>query len=446
MDNRIGIIGVGKLGLAYALVFENAGWNVLASSYKKDYVEELNQKKIDSTEPQIAEMLANSKNINFTVNNHDVIDHADIWYVMVATPSNDDGSYDISSVKDVAQDILDHPSDVSGKILLVGCTVNPGDCDNLQQMLSVRGVKVAFCPTFISQGSVVYEIINPLMHIIGTPDEDVYQTVKKVMASLSPDMDYNLIYKSERESAEILKIAGNCFSILKITFMNMLGQIMIERNLAQDLEISTKVMNRDEAHRPWRFGFGYGGPCYPRDNRAMIHFAESAGRSYPLGEVCDQFNNDHVEYIADYLIKHNTDSKPFYFKYLSYKAGVKIYSESHPFEICKKLLELGHSVVVKDSIHVDMDAIKELQYLHGDNKITVVPDVSERFYEVLPSVVALAGTKYAIKIPGPDGSLMFVTKTGPDGIEPIIYNTMYEALEQAKVYQGQGIVIEYANG
>lgn len=442
MDKKIGIIGVGKLGLAYALVFENAGWSVLASSYKAEYVEELKQKKTDSTEPRLAEMLINSKNIDFTVDNHAVLDHCDIWYVMVATPSNPDGTYDISSVKAVAQDILDHSSDVSGKILLVGCTVNPGDCNSLQQMLSVRGVKVAYCPTFISQGSVIYEIENPVGLTVGTTDENVYQTVKTAMKTISPGLDEQLIYRCQPETAEILKMAANCFSILQITFMNMLGQMLIERNLEDDLEISSKVINRAKAHYPWRFGFGYGGPCYPRDNRAMVCFAETTGRSYPLGEVCDQFNNDHVDYIVDYLTKHNTDARTYYFKYLSYKPGVKIYSESHPFEICKKLLVLGYSVAVQDSIHIDTDAIKELQSLYGD-KITVVSENSESFYPVLPGVVQNVGIKYAVKVPWPDDDWVFVTKDGPNGLEVVLYNNMQEALEQAKIWNGKGVVVEY---
>jgi len=225
----------------------------------------------------------------------------------------------------------------------------------------------------------------------------------------------------------------------------MLGQMLIERNLEEDLETSSKVINRAKAHYPWRFGFGYGGPCYPRDNRAMVNFAKSVGKSYPLGEVCDQFNNEHVDYIVDYLIKHNTDSKPFYFKYLSYKPGVKIYQESHPFEICKKLLDFGNSVVVQESIHVDRDAIKQLESVYGD-KIKVVSSNSDKYYTVLPGVVKNVGIKYAVKVPfgefGVDDWL-FVTKEGPNGPEIVLYNSMQDALEQARIWGGNGVVVEY---
>jgi len=445
MQGNLGIIGVGKLGLAYALVFESQGWNILASSYKADYVEELLQKKTNSTEPRLPEMLASSVNINFTVDNHAVLDHSDMWYVMVATPSNADGSYDVSSVDAVCEDILDHQGDLNGKILLVGCTVNPGDCDRFQKIVEPKGVKVAYCPTFISQGSVIYEIENPVGITVGTPDIDVYHKVRQTFQTINPNLSDNLIYMCKRETGEILKLAGNCYSILHISFFNMLGQLLIERGLETELELSSQIINNVKANYQWRFGFGYGGPCYPRDNRSMVHFAESVGRQYPLGQVCDDFNKNHAYYLVDLLIKQNTEQKPFYFKYLSYKPGVMIYEESHPFDICKILLQKGYTVKVQENKHVDRKCISVLQSEFGNN-IALVTGDSDDYFTVLPSVVRNVGLKYAIKVPFGDfggDDWLFVTKEGPDGPEIVLYNNMQDALDQRAKWGGNAVVVEY---
>jgi len=170
---NIGIIGVGKLGLSYALVFEESGFNVFASSYKQEYVELLQNKIVDTVEPGIKDRLQNSKNIIFTTDNYRVITQCEYIYVMVPTPSLPAGNYDISAVETVAKDFLNYEGDVRNRKLIIGCTMNPGDTKRIQNMLTPLGVKVVYSPTFVAQGNVIDRIYNPPGVLFGTEHIDI---------------------------------------------------------------------------------------------------------------------------------------------------------------------------------------------------------------------------------------------------------------------------------
>ena len=116
---KIGVIGVGRLGICFALLLDKAGYQVIGSDIREDYVSLLNQKKITTNEPQVADMLAESTNIRFTVGNTEVIELSDVIYVMVATPSLPDGSYDVSAVWNAIQDVKVSKKDLRGKILVI---------------------------------------------------------------------------------------------------------------------------------------------------------------------------------------------------------------------------------------------------------------------------------------------------------------------------------------
>ena len=138
---KIGLIGAGRLGICLALLMENAGYDVLVSDIREDYVENLNKKIIQTAEPHVAEHLKEATNIEATTDNKKVIAECDVIFTLVATPSSPDGSYDVSAVWNVVRDFQEH-NDVSGKTLVVGCTTNPGDCARFQEQLKSYGVSV----------------------------------------------------------------------------------------------------------------------------------------------------------------------------------------------------------------------------------------------------------------------------------------------------------------
>jgi nucleotide sugar dehydrogenase len=357
--NNIGIIGVGKLGLPYALTFEQAGFNVYASSYRSDYVKELTDKTFTTTEPGVNDMLNSAVNIKFTTDNHEVISNCDIIYVMVATPSTPQGDYDVSAVTQVAQDYLTHPHSVAGKILIVGSTVNPGDCKKLQEALDPVGVHVVYSPTFVAQGRVLEMIKDPRTLSIGTNLDSVYQRCYDLFVKI---VNSNTeIFQLDPTSAEILKLAGNARATMLISFFNSIGQLLIKQGLEKDLAAASLYLNFIKEQERWKFGFGYGGPCYPRDNRAIEHYARSIDMEYPFASVTDQFNQQHVGFLTEFLIQKNSQNHAYYFEYLSYKPGVAMFDESQQLQICKNLLDSGATVYAEPSVFLTADVVAELE-------------------------------------------------------------------------------------
>ena len=147
---------------------------------------------------------------------------------------------------------------------------------------------------------------------------------------------------------------------LRISFYNQIGELAIQSGVAEDLKEIDRAINRFN-DMDLGFGFGYGGPCLPRDNRAMVAYARSIKSDYVFGDIVDKFNNDHSVFLADYFIEQNKENKPYYFDYITYKQGVNITDESQQFECCWKLLELGNTVYVNPSECLPIDFIHKLR-------------------------------------------------------------------------------------
>ena len=167
---KIGIIGAGRLGICFALLCERAGYDVVVSDIRQDYVNDLQNKKIVTNEPGVQELLGVAENLRATTSNEEVIRECDIIYTLVATPSTSDGDYDVSAVWNVVEDIrtvLNDNDIEGGKAFIVGCTTNPGDCDDFAASLKGYGVDVFYNPEFIAQGSIISDLKRADMVLIG---------------------------------------------------------------------------------------------------------------------------------------------------------------------------------------------------------------------------------------------------------------------------------------
>ena len=114
------------------------------------------------------------------------------------------------------------------------------------------------------------------------------------------------------------------------------------------------------------FGFGFGGPCLPRDNRAFASHAKKLGLDYNLGDTTDNFNNEHATFIKDYFVYRNPENLPFYFDYVTYKKGSDMLVESQQLTLCVDLLDAGYTVYI-DDIEPVIDMISEnLTHQYGN--------------------------------------------------------------------------------
>ncbi len=159
----------------------------------------------------------------------------------------------------------------------------------------------------------------------------------------------NINFMSTR-AAELTKIATNCFLTMKISYANQVGQVMIKDGLEDEVNTVLNAIGSDSriGRKYLGFGFGFGGPCFPRDNRAFASYAQSVGVQSAIGETTDNFNDEHTEFLRDYYVNKNKEELPFCFKYLTYKPGIDILTESRPYDLALALLEEGYKVYCID--------------------------------------------------------------------------------------------------
>ena len=350
---KIGLIGAGRLGICLALLIERAGYDVLASDVRESYVNGLQNKEIITTEPEIQSLLSASTRIDFTTDNDRVIQECDIIFTLVATPSLDDGSYDVSNVDDVVSDFQrlgwKDKDSLNGKSLVVGCTTNPGDCDIFAEKLSEVGVDVFYNPEFIAQGSIIRDLRNADMVLLGGYGHHVPE-LEKIYYGIQGPKKEPYIHSMSTRAAELTKIAVNCFLTTKVSYANQVGQVMIKDGMESEVDTVLNAIGSDSriGTKYLRFGFGFGGPCFPRDNRAFAAYAKGVGVQSAIGETTDNFNDEHSGFLRDYFINRNRSELPFCFKYLTYKPGIDILTESRPYDLALALLEEGYKVYCLD--------------------------------------------------------------------------------------------------
>jgi len=368
---KIGVIGAGRLGLTFALLCEKNGYEVLVSDVREDYVYNLNQKICVTNEPLIQDMLFESTKLSATTDNIEIIKNCDTIFTFVATPSTIEGNYDVSKVFEVSGNFntasaLDIP--LYNKKFIIGCTTNPGDVEQIQQRLNMFNIQVAYNPEFIAQGEIVKGLEQSDILLIGTE----YQELANELIEI-----YNRIqttpvnaYIMSPKAAEITKIGINCFLTTKISYANMMGDIMTKAGIKGEIDMVLSAIGGDTrvGKKYMKYGFGFGGPCLPRDNRALGHYAKNLGMELNLPLTVDSFNKEHATFLKDYYVSLNPDkSNPFVMNYITYKRGTDILEESQQFQLCIDLLNEGYMVNV-----IEIDAISsKLNYLSEsyDNRL-----------------------------------------------------------------------------
>jgi UDP-glucose 6-dehydrogenase len=123
-----------------------------------------------------------------------------------------------------------------------------------------------------------------------------------------------------------------------------------------------------------KYGYGFGGPCLPRDNRSFAAYAKKLGLEYNLGLATDNFNNEHAKFLKDYYIEKNTRGLPFAFHYITYKPGTDILTESQQYRLCYDLVGENYRVYVTDYDSIDVEVRDNLERLYSDRLIFGIPN------------------------------------------------------------------------
>ena len=356
---NITLIGVGRLGICTSLVFEAAGYNVLGVDIFPDYVQKINDKTLDSPEPEVNDYLKASKNFKVTLDMKEGIDFSDLLFICVDTPSTGgDRHYDVTKLSNVLSNINKYKP--KNKHIMIMCTVMPGYIREIGRFLirDCENTTLNYNPEFIAQGAIMWGFLHPDVVLIGAENEEISLKLTEIYKNSTKNTPYMAIMNPE--SAELMKISLNCFITTKIAYANMIGDIAdltpgadkfkILQAIGMDSRVGSKVI------KP---GYSYGGPCFPRDNRALLGYAQKIGFDAKISRATDEMNREHINFQFLELLKKDL---PIYeFIGISYKepCNVPIIEESAKILIAEKLARAGKKVLLKDKPHILKVAMNE---------------------------------------------------------------------------------------
>ena len=357
---KISVIGIGKLGLCFALTIEKAGYSVLGLDIDPDYINKINKKSLESDEQGVEEALKASSNFKATLSLEEAVDFSNYLYVVVATPSLENGRYNHSQVNNLVYDLKKIGKQKQTKNLIICCTTMPGYCDTIFAELKEFNYTVSYNPEFIAQGTILRDQSKPDMVLIGEDNKKVGDAIQKHYEDMTANTPR--ICRMSRTEAEICKISLNCFLTTKIAFANMIGDIALNSNCRPDVILDAIGSDSRVGNKYLGFGFGYGGPCFPRDNRALALYAGDVDINAMISVASDESNKDHLQNQVNYYMRNNNKEKTIEFDFVTYKPESTMIVESQQLEYAVLLAKEGYKVVINERKVV----IQELKKQYGD--------------------------------------------------------------------------------
>lgn len=355
---NIGVIGIGKLGLCFALNLERSGFNVHGTDISKDYTSALNDKTFFSHEPQVNEMLRTANNFTAGTSIADLLnDDYDLLFICVATPSNIKGGYEHSQVERVADELIKFGVRERQIHLVIVCTVTPGYCDQLAEKLAPFNYTVTYNPEFIAQGNIVHNQLYPDQILIGEANTEAGNKVESVYKALCKNKP--AVHRMDRLSAEITKLATNCFLTTKIAFANSIGDLATTVGADANKILAAVGADSRVGEKYLKYGFGFGGPCLPRDNRALGYFAETQNFDLPLGKSTDELNRQHLLFQVEQYLKKYAANEVIDMGSVTFKEDSVMLDESQKLLLAVSLAKAGRKVRITDK-QIVIDEINKL--------------------------------------------------------------------------------------
>ncbi len=354
---KLSIIGLGKLGSPMAAVMVHKGHTVIGVDVNPSYVAAIQQGRAPVNEPDLAAMIhANRERLTATEDCAAAVQATDITFIMVPTPSEPHGGFSMKYVLSAAEKIGAGLREKPGwHLVVLSSTVMPG-CTGGELLPALEahsgkkcGQDFGLCynPEFIALGSVIRDMLNPDMVLIGESDSrsgDLLETLYKGVCDSNPR-----IQRMNFVNAELTKLSVNTFVTTKISYANMLAQVC-ERLPGADADVVTSAIGCDSriGQKYLKGALGYGGPCFPRDNVAFSALAREIGAPALLAEATDQLNRRQVPRLAEMVGSRLPEGGTVGILGLSYKPHTEVIEESQGVDLAKHLVSRGIKVVVYD--------------------------------------------------------------------------------------------------
>jgi UDPglucose 6-dehydrogenase len=370
---QIGVIGVGRLGICTALILEEAGFDVVCYDVNKTIRESITKRQLVTSEKGVSEMIQKATNIR-AVDTLDGVLGIDVLFCVVATPSLPDGSYDHKYVNSVVDELIQKiPKEQTSRILFnICCTTMPGYSDTVQKRFDKANLPVDVCynPEFIAQGEVLHGFTHPDILLIGEANVAAGDTLVSIYNTFMKTTP--AVCRMTRKEAEITKISINCFITTKISFANTIGDLCVHEGLNADRVLKAIGSDSRIGKKYLNWGHGYGGPCFPRDNRALCFYSAGQSVRNRIGEATDETNVAHLQFLVETLTAFAKETgKQFLFRDLAYKPGTMILEESQTLALARQLDVAGFHVYIQESTEVQktIEMLYPSQFLFVDSSV-----------------------------------------------------------------------------
>lgn len=360
---KLAVIGSGYVGLTSGTCFAEMGSTVICVDKDQAKIELLNSGKVPIHEPGLDEMVkrcVDARRLFFTTDLEYAVQQSRIIFIAVGTPPGEDGSADLQYVLAAAREIAQYMN--ADKIVVNKSTVPVGTGDLVTQeiakVLASRKVEHRFAvvsnPEFLKEGAAIDDFMHPDRVVIGTQDHDAAELMKTLYAPFCRTHDRILIMNLR--SAEMTKYAANALLATKISFINEISRLCelygadvseVRNGIGSDTRIGYKFIYP---------GVGYGGSCFPKDIKALIHMASQQGYNSQILKAVEDVNAAQKLVLVNKIKKHfGADLSGLCFAIwgLAFKPNTDDMREAPSVVIINALLEAGAIVRAYDPVAMD---------------------------------------------------------------------------------------------
>jgi UDPglucose 6-dehydrogenase len=383
---KITIIGTGYVGLVTGTCFAETGNDVICLDINEEKIKNLQSGIIPIYEPGLDLLFdrnVKESRLQFTTDLKQAVEHAEIIFLALPTPSGEDGSADLSYVLDVAEKISHLIKKYT--IIVNKSTVPVGTAEKVENIISKnldhKYFDVVSNPEFLREGVAVEDFLKPDRVVIGSESEKASEKMSDLYEPFV--RQGNPIYIMDWRSAELTKYAANAYLAARISFMNEIANLcdltganvdMVRMGIGSDSRIGKRFLFP---------GVGYGGSCFPKDVKALFHTSEQHDYEFKILNAVMQVNEKQKKRLSLKIndhFKENLNSKKIAVWGLAFKPNTDDIREAPALEIIQDLLSKGASISVYDP-----EAMKHTRSVFGD-KIHFAHDM----YEALQNADALA--------------------------------------------------------
>lgn len=342
----ISVIGMGKLGLPLAAFFAKNGYRVIGVDIDKEKIQAINAKTFNSMEPFLTEYISTAEQLEATDDYGYTVENSEITFIMVNTGVEGPEGYGAEKLVKCLVSLKEALKDKKeGHIMVLVSTVLPGTMRSyVAPFFKDMDVAVLYNPVWPAIGNVVRYYEAPDFVTIGGEDPDAMRKVADIWRRTTYPHQCTIRLMTW-ENAELIKLAVNFFCCMKITFANILAE-MCEKTENANVNVVTDTLGLDSRISPkfLKAGLGYGGPCFPKDDRAFITLVANLGMDTSFPSAVRNVNLHQI----DRILKKIPPSAKVAVLGVTFKPGVDILWDSQAWEIVERLKARGAGVLYYD--------------------------------------------------------------------------------------------------